>query len=163
LQLRPRGVVRDNSLTNANPLTMSQSTVAGPIRANSAAGHLQVHVEGAHPVEVSFLFEQRERRLGGAVAASFASHLAMGVLFLLVIKYGSSSSYRAAVLPEDAPQEIVWLAEPGEGGGGGGGGNKMQEPPRKAELPGKDKITVPVAKQPEPAPVPQEAKVEPNP
>ena len=40
--------------------------------------------------------------------------------------------------------DIVWLNQPGPGGGGGGGGNRMQGPIRKAELPGKDKITVPV-------------------
>ena len=45
--------------------------------------------------------------------------------------------------------DIVWLAVPGPGGGGGGGGNKAPEPPRKAELPGKDKITVPVEKAPD--------------
>src|SRR5207244_5081697 len=48
----------------------------------------------------------------------------------------------------------------GPGGGGGGGGNKMKEPPRQAELPGKDKLTVPVEKKPN---LEQQAKVEPNP
>ena len=38
----------------------------------------------------------------------------------------------------------------------------MKEPPRKAELPGKDKITVPVEKPPS-SKSPQEAKDEPNP
>ncbi len=47
-------------------------------------------------------------------------------------------------------EDIVWLNEPGPGGGGGGGGNKTPEPPKKAELPGKEKITVPVEKIPEP-------------
>jgi periplasmic protein TonB len=45
-------------------------------------------------------------------------------------------------------KDIVWIASPGPGGGGGGGGNKTPEPPRKAELPDKQKITVPVAKTP---------------
>ena len=48
------------------------------------------------------------------------------------------------VLPEQPNSNIIWLSQPGPGGGGGGGGNKMKEPPRQAELPGKDKITVPV-------------------
>ena len=138
------------------------TTIAGPTRANTAAGHLSVHVEGAHPVEIAFSFEQRERRLGGAVTASFFSHLAMGVLALIIVRYGSATTSRVAVLPEDAPQEIIWLAEPGAGGGGGGGGNQMPEPPRKAELPGKDKITVPVLKEPEPPPL-QQAVAEPEP
>jgi TonB family protein len=38
----------------------------------------------------------------------------------------------------------------------------MKEPPRKAELPGKDKITVPVEKPPS-LEAPKQAKVEPNP
>jgi hypothetical protein len=36
----------------------------------------------------------------------------------------------------------------GPGGGGGGGGNRSVEPPRKAELEGKDKLTVPAVKPP---------------
>jgi hypothetical protein len=59
-------------------------------------------------------------------------------------------------------EHIVWLNEPGPGGGGGGGGNKMKEPPKVAELPGKDKITVPVEKPPK-LEVKLEAKNEPPP
>jgi TonB family protein len=44
-------------------------------------------------------------------------------------------------------KDIVWLDQPGPGGGGGGG-NKRPEPARRAEAPGKDKITVPAAKPP---------------
>jgi len=64
----------------------------------------------------------------------------------------------------DRPSDqIIWIAEPGPGGGGGGGGNLMKEPPRKAELPGKAKLTVPVAKPPE-LEVPKEPpKVQPPP
>jgi protein TonB len=70
-----------------------------------------------------------------------------------------------AVLPDRLSDQIVWLSQPGPGGGGGGGGNKMPEPPKKAELPGKEKITVPVAKPPAPTPEPPKAeppKEEPN-
>jgi protein TonB len=48
---------------------------------------------------------------------------------------------------------ITWLQSPGPGGGGGGGGNKMPEPSRKAELPGKEKQTIPVTKPPEVKPL----------
>jgi TonB family protein len=54
----------------------------------------------------------------------------------------------------ETPLDIIWTQAPGPGGGGGGGGNKMPDPPKAAELPGKDKITVPVAKPPKPAPEP---------
>src|SRR5262245_64922842 len=60
-----------------------------------------------------------------------------------------------AMLIDRLPSQIVWLAEPGAGGGGGGGGNQQKEPIKKAELPGKEKITVPVQKPPEPKPIPE--------
>jgi TonB family protein len=59
-------------------------------------------------------------------------------------------------------KDIVWIASPGPGGGGGGGGNKTPDPPRKAELPDKQKITVPVAKTPKleaPEPPKQEQQI----
>jgi len=58
---------------------------------------------------------------------------------------------------------ITWLQSPGPGGGGGGGGNKMPEPSRKAELPGKDKIVVPVTKPPEIKPLNRPKDVPPPP
>ncbi len=84
----------------------------------------------------------RNSRLGGAVGASVLTHAGLLLLFLFVI-----SQVHEAVSPETAdPPDVVWLDTKGPGGGGGGGGNKMPEPPRKIELPGKEKITVPVAK-----------------
>src|SRR5438552_17638642 len=62
---------------------------------------------------------------------------------------------------DETNANIIWLSQPGPGGGGGGGGNRMKEPPRQAELPGKDKITVPVSKPPKMEM--QEAKKEPDP
>src|SRR5262249_26840268 len=66
------------------------------------------------------------------------------------------------VLPDEPNKGIIWLQSPGPGGGGGGGGNRMKEPPRKAELPGKDKLTVPVAKPPQ-LETPTEVKNDPPP
>ena len=43
------------------------------VRANESAGHLSVHVEGAHPVEIPFLFEQPQKRIPSALAGSLAS------------------------------------------------------------------------------------------
>jgi TonB family protein len=133
-----------------------------PVRPNETAGHLQVHLEGAHPVEVPFLFEQQQKRLGPAFVASLAYHLVMFALLFLAIKYSPKPVTTAAVLPDQAPSGIIWLSEPGPGGGGGGGGNQMKEPPRQADLPGKDKLTVPVTKPPK-LENPQQAKNEPNP
>ncbi len=70
------------------------------------------------------------------------------------------------IIPEqdETPSGIVWLkSSPGRAASGGGEcGNKMKEPPRQVQLPGKDKISVPVTKPPE-LEVPKETKAEPNP
>lgn len=141
---------------------MAETAPYGGVRANTSAGHISVHVEGDHPVEVPFLFEQQEKRLGTAFVASFVYHLVMFGLLFLAVRYGSRTSTTAAVLPEPPNANIIWLNQPGPGGGGGGGGNRMKEPPRQAELPGKDKLTVPVAKPPA-MEVQQQVKNEPNP
>jgi len=70
------------------------------------------------------------KRLGPAFLASLASH---------------------AVQLFQANNHIVWLIQPsrpGPAGGGGAGGNGMKAPPRQAEAPGRDSITVPVTKLP---------------
>jgi periplasmic protein TonB len=131
------------------------------VRANESAGHLSVHVEGAHPVEIPFLFEQQQKRMGPAVLVSAGYHAAMIVLTLLAVRYGTKGVATAPLLPEQPNANIIWLSQPGPGGGGGGGGNKMKEPPRQAEMPGKDKITVPVSKPPKMEM--QEVKKEPDP
>jgi len=130
-------------------------------RANTSAGHLSVHVEGAHPPEVKFSFEREPKRLTFSIVGSIVLDILIAALFVLASRYKPAVA-AVAVLPDLANKDIVWLSEPGPGGGGGGGGNKMKEPPRKAELPGKDKITVPVQKPPKLEP-PQQAKNEPNP
>jgi len=127
---------------------MAEPSLPPDVRVNASAGHLSVHLEGDHPVDVPFLFEQREKRIAPAFLGSLASHVAFGLLFVFLIRYSSSTTTVAAVLPEQPNTNIIWLSQPGPGGGGGGGGNRMKEPPRQAELPGKDKLTVPVSKPP---------------
>jgi hypothetical protein len=87
---------------------MAETAPNGGVRANTSAGHISVHVEGDHPVEVPFLFEQQEKRLGPAFVASFVYHLAMFGILLLVIRYGSRTSTTAAVLPEQPNANIIW-------------------------------------------------------
>jgi periplasmic protein TonB len=127
---------------------MAEPQPTPDVRVNESAGHLSVHVEGAHPVAVPFLFEQPQKRIAPAFAGSLISHLVIGLAIILGIRYGSQTSPLAAVLPDQPSTNIIWLSQPGPGGGGGGGGNRMKEPPRPAEQPGKDKITVPVSKPP---------------
>jgi protein TonB len=128
--------------------------------ANTSAGHLSVHVEGLHPDDVPFLFEQQPKRMGLSLLASLAFDVLLATLLILASRYAPEST--GTFLPELLNTDIVWLAEPGPGGGGGGGGNQMKEPPRQAELPGKDKLTVPVEKPPALEP-PKEPKDEPDP
>lgn len=140
---------------------MSNTTHPGDTALSSKLGHLTVRPSN-QPGEVHFQFEQQDKRLGGALGASLISHGALILLVLLIIRMAPEGTV-TAILPDHLPNGIIWLAEPGPGGGGGGGGNKMPEPPKKAELPGKDKITVPVAKAAAPVitePKPEEPKPE---
>jgi protein TonB len=107
---------------------------------------------------VHFLFEQQQKRMGGALGASVLSHVAFLAAFLIFLRV-APDNVTTAILPDNMPKQIVWLVQPGPGGGGGGG-NRQPEPPKKAIAPGKDAITVPVAKKPEPTPTP-EVKPEP--
>ena len=131
------------------------------VRPNESAGHLSVHVEGAHPVEIPFLFEQQQKRIPSALAGSLVSHVVIVLLIFFGVRYGGATAVTPAQLPDQPNTNIIWLQQPGPGGGGGGGGNRMKEPPRQAEMPGKDKITVPVSKPPKMEM--QEVKKEPDP
>jgi protein TonB len=91
-------------------------------------------------------------RLGNAFSVSLVTHLALVALVLFVLTLpGVPMPSGTEVLNL---KNVIWTAEPGPGGGGGGGGNKMPEPPKKAELPDKQKITVPTAKPKMEAPEP---------
>ncbi|HUR35028.1 MAG TPA: TonB family protein [Vicinamibacterales bacterium] len=141
---------------------MAERTPTGGPHVNASAGHLSVRVEGAHPPEVTFSFESQSERLVPAFGAALVLQVAIVLLFVLLARFGPTFTITPAALPEDISDKIVWLSQPGPGGGGGGGGNQMKEPPKPAELPGKDKITVPVDK-PRPLEPPKETKVEPPP
>jgi len=141
--------VRDNNIsTNTLTLHMPDPSNTERYRVNASAGHLSVHLEGDHPAEVPFMFDQQPRRLGLSFGASLLFDIAFAMFLIFISRLPVTPVSSAAVLPDQQNNRIVWLQQPGPGGGGGGGGNRMKEPPRKAELPGKDKITVPVAKPP---------------
>ena len=98
-------------------------------------------------------------RFGNAFSVSVLTHVA-GVLLVLFVL--SLPGVPTPTSPESLSlRNIIWTASPGPGGGGGGGGNKTPDPPRKAELPDKEKITVPVAKPPK-MEAPQPPKPEPE-
>jgi len=130
-------------------------------RLNASNGHVSVYVEGAHPEDVPFQFERQTKRLGWSVVASFA--IDAGFIALILFLSRLPVSTKGFILqPDEPPTNIIWLNEPGPGGGGGGGGNQMKEPPRQVELPGRDKISVPVTKPPS-LEVKKETKEEPQP
>jgi hypothetical protein len=133
LQLPPTRDVRENISTGPLPVQMTEPSKAAGVRENASAGHLSVHVEGDHPVDVPFLFEQPAKHIAPAAMASFVSHVLIVVAVVLFIRFVPHPVTTAAFLPDQPNQNIIWLSQPGPGGGGGGGGNKMKEPPRKAE------------------------------
>jgi protein TonB len=95
---------------------------------------------------------QLKSRWGNALSVSVATHtLAVLLLVFAVLLPGVNAPLHAPTDPNK--YDIIWLPQAGPGGGGGGGGNKQIEPPRKAESPGKDKVTVPVTKPPKVEPV----------
>ncbi len=109
-------------------------------------GHLSVHIEGEHPQDTPFLFERVQKRAPGAAGFSALFHVLAFAFILFGLHYAPTGTQTEAKVVQEMPKGIIWIAEEGPGGGGGGGGNRMKEPPRKAELPGKDKLTVPVEK-----------------
>src|SRR6185295_4272322 len=58
LQLATRDAVRENISVSSKPFHMAETPEATGARTNTSAGHLSVHVDGDHPVEVPFLFDQ---------------------------------------------------------------------------------------------------------
>src|SRR5580700_4798039 len=130
-------------------LPAAENTESVGTAVDASVGHLSVHIPGAHPEEVSFLFGQQPKRLGLSFAASLCFDIVVVLLIILASRLSARNATDSRLVHDQPSDQIIWIAESGPGGGGGGGGNQMPEPPRKAELPGKAKITVPVAKPPE--------------
>jgi TonB family protein len=123
------------------------------------SSHLTVRPDTDGPTEVRFLFDQPDgQRMGRALGAGLATELVVIGLVLLVMSLMPKRVYQA-VLPDRLSEDIVWLSQPGPGGGGGGG-NKMPDPPKKAELKGQQKISVPTPPEPTPEPPKEEPPVE---
>jgi protein TonB len=146
----------DESWHNYSDRLMAEQTTSSPVTSD---GHIAVQVDGLHAPELTFSFERRQSSLG--VGGAFAAHGLFFIIALLIIWYAPSPDLSGPIQPTQYPKDIVWLNQPGPGGGGGGGGNQMQEPPKKAELPGADKVTVPVVKPPAPAQKPPEEPKDP--
>ncbi len=142
---------------------MAETIIPSITTVKSSAGHLSVHIPGAHPEEISFAFERQPARMGASFALSVAFDLAVILLLVILSRLSPPTADTVATLVPPPSDRIVWLTAPGPGGGGGGGGNKMPDPPRRAELPGKEKISVPVEKPPKLEPPKEPPKDEPPP
>ena len=119
------------------------------------SSHLTVRPEGDGPREVRFMFDQPDgARIGRSLGAGLLTELVVVGMVLLVMALLPKKVYEA-VLPDRLADDIVWLSQPGPGGGGGGG-NKMPDPPKKAELKGQEKISVPTPPEPKPEPPKEE-------
>jgi TonB family protein len=111
---------------------------------------------GEGPAMFEGLPQQRLGQVFGGAAMWHGAIVAIWFLFVWLLP----DPVREAILPDFLPRDLVFLAEPGPGGGGGGG-NRMPEPPKPAELPGREKITVPEIKpEPTPEPAPEEPPAE---
>ncbi len=128
-------------MARTNPAASMSTTQPPAPPPIPSANPLSLRTSG--PENAGFAVQPRERRLGGALGASVMAHIGLLVLLVVGVRLLPEEA-RQAVLPDRLPAKIVWLAEPGPGGGGGGG-NRSPEPPKKAELVGKQQVSVPVA------------------
>jgi len=125
-----------------------------------ASQHLTLRPDDGRPGDARFMFEGMPRqRLSRALGGSLLGHGALVAGWLLFV-WLVPDPVREAILPDFLPRELVWLAEPGPGGGGGGG-NQSPEPPKQAEVPGKEEVSVPALEpEPTPEPTPEEPPVD---
>jgi protein TonB len=114
------------------------------VRANDSGGR----VEGQHPVEIPFLFERSRNRIAPAAVASATWHVAVALFLIVLVRNSPPGGATPAVVLAHPDPGMIWLLHAGPGRGGGGGGNETKAPPRRAERPGVDAITVPVADPP---------------
>ena len=153
-----------NAFSSHRP-DMSDATPATP-QPSRAHGSVILPL-GGHPT-LDLEFGVQRQRSGGAAAVSMLAHVVFAVILYLGIRAVPAGQATVAPLVQDDVPRLVFLDEPGPGGGGGGGGNQSPEPPRRLELPGQDRMSVPVApkvdltppkvepeKAPDPPPVPQ--------
>ena len=93
-------------------------------------------------------------RLGNIIIASACTHIGGVVLALFIVGKMPATRPPLTGPVDDKASEIVWLNVPGPGRRGGDAGGGNPEPPRKAEGPRRDSMTVRAATPPELAPEP---------
>ncbi len=99
------------------------------------------------PVEVNFSFEQSQSRVG--VIASVGAHVAFVGMCLLIWKL-TPERIIPTFFPNCRPRTSSGCRSPVQAAEVAGAATRTRMPPKKAEMPGKDKVTVPV--KPDPIP-----------
>jgi TonB family protein len=95
---------------------------------------------------------QLKGRWWEGAGASMVAHVAL-VLVALFVVTRAPAVMTSTQTRQNETFDLIFVQTKGPGGGGGGGGNETPTPPRRAEAPGKEKVTVPVTKPPEVKPV----------
>lgn len=126
----------------------------GTSQAASPNAHFLIG-ETPAPTQLKALWRQ-------GAGASMIAHVAVALLLIFIVTR-APEVYTSKPLPDNQKYDLIFLQMKGPGGGGGGGGNNNPAPPKKAELPGKEKTTVPVTKPPEPKPVEKPKETPPPP
>ena len=80
-----------------------------------------------------------------AAVVSASSHAVFVVFALMLVRASAPGAEPGAAL-HDSSAKIVFVEDPRDGRGGGGSGNHQVQPSRAAEMPGRDRTTVPVAR-----------------
>lgn len=131
----------------SNSLPVSAASLPKPVAPGNPA-FVTVHLDESGATEFPFLLRSAGRS-SQTFFVSIGIHAVAIVAFALLSTILPALSFDASEQPQ-TPEKVgmVWLAQAGPGGGGGGGGNKSPDPPRKAELPGKDALTLPAERKP---------------
>ena len=84
-----------------------------------------------------------------AIAVSIGWHTAMG-LWLVWVTQGAPTRDPTPAPRIEALPSIVWVDQAGPDGGGGSGGNERPSPAPEARRQGRDRLTAPIARPPDP-------------
>lgn len=119
---------------------------------------ISLRLGDSRATEYQFELDRFARRYPRSALFSFAFHVGAILLSVGISMIAPALSGTEALKPDQpTPISMVWLPVQGPGGGGGGGGNRSPEPPRKLEIPGRDRISMPVSPPPKLTPPKQEA------
>src|SRR5207247_3251800 len=98
---------------------MTDNTSTNGATVNASAGHLSVHIPGAHPPEQTFQFERQNDRLGWSFVASAVLDVSIFVLVIVLSRLAPPTASTLVNLLAPPSDSIIWIPQEGPGGGGG--------------------------------------------